>query len=152
MKKKENEFELAKPIKVNAQLSDTFRMWTFRKLTVFVAASAAIIATNSTAGLACPPIEKNAQTLSSIVKKTDQATPPRSNTKFNLTDYSFMIATAALLPLAIMLSYSLMTRGKFGTGWKAVCLTAAAVTFVTEIAILIFCEIAKENGVQDWDC
>ena len=63
-----------------------------------------------------------------------------------------MIATAALLPLAIMLSYSLMTQGKFGTGWKAVCLTAAAVTFVTEIAILIFCEIAKENGVQDWDC
>lgn len=152
MKKNKNEFELPNPTGVNAQLNGTFRLWTLRKLTAVVAASAAIIMTNSMACLACPPIEKNAQTPSSIVIKTDQDTHQPSNTKFDLTDYSFMIATAVLLPSTILLTYSLMTRGKFGTGWKAVCLSAAAATFVAQITILIFCEMTKENGVQDWDC
>ena len=152
MKETKNEFELPKTTGINAQLRVTSRLWTLRKLIALVAASAAIIMTNSMTCLACLPIEKNAQTLSSIVIKTEQVTHQTSNKKFDLTDYSFMIATAVLLPPTILLTYSLMTRGKFGAGWKTVCLSAAVATFVAQIAILIFCEITKENGVQDWDC
>ena len=151
MEKKKNRIELQNPTIVNAHLIGGFRLWSLRKLVAIVAASAAIIVINSTACLAGQPIEKNAQQGPSIVIKMDQTTPPSSNTKFELTDYSFLIATAVLLPATILLAYSLLMRGKIGTGWKAICLTIAVATFMARIAISIFCEITSENGIQDWD-
>jgi len=106
---------------------------------------------NSSACFAAQSIEKNPQPASSVVAKIDQAAHPVPNSKFDLSDYSFFIATAVLIPATVLLIYSLLTRGKIGTGWKAICLAAMVATLLSRLAISIFCEITSANGIQDWD-
>ena len=151
MEKKKNGIELQNHASNNVRLIGGFRLWSIRRLLAMIAASAAIIVIISTACLAGNPVEKNSQPATSIVIKTNQPTPQPSNTKFDLTACSSLLVTTALLPATILLIYSLMTRGKIGTGWKAICLASVVATFMARIAISIFCEITSENSIQDWD-
>ena len=151
MEKKKNEIELRNPAGINARLIGGFRLWSIRKLLAVIAASIAIIVINSTACLAGHPLENNGQLSSSVVIKTDQPAHQPSNTKLDLSDCSLLLASAVVLPATILLIYSLVTRGKIGTGWKAVCLATVVATFMARIALSLFYEITSENSIQDWD-
>lgn len=151
MKKKKNKIELPNQASKYVRLMGGFRLGSIRKLMAIIVASMAIIVINSTVCLAGNSFDKSALPATSIVIKTDQLAPQLSNTKFDLTDCSELLVTAALLPASILLIYSLMTRGKIGTGWKAICLASAIAAFMARIAISIFCEITSENSIQDWD-
>tara|TARA_B110000495_G_scaffold198819_1_gene211224 strand:- start:2138 stop:2596 length:459 start_codon:yes stop_codon:yes gene_type:complete len=151
MEKKNNGIEPQNPTNANSRLIGGFRLRSLRKLIAIVAASTAIIVINSSACFAAQSIEKNTQPASSVVVKIDQTAHPVPNSKFDLSDYSFFIATAVLIPATVLLIYSLLTRGKIGTGWKAICLAAMVATLLSRLAISIFCEITSANGIQDWD-
>jgi len=151
MEKKKNEIELRNQAGINARLIGGFRLWSIRKILAVIAASIAIIVINSTACLAGHPLENNGQPSSSVVIKTDQPAHQPSNTKLDLSDCSLLLASAVVLPATILLIYSLVTRGKIGTGWKAVCLATVVATFMARIALSLFYEITSENSIQDWD-
>ena len=151
MEKKNNRIELQNPTNANSHLIGGFRLPSVREFIAIVAASTAIIVINSSACFGAQPIEKNIQPTSSVVVKTDQAVHTSLNSKFDLSEYSFFIATAVLIPATVLLIYSLLTRGKIGTGWKVVCLAAMMATLLSRLAISIFCEITSANCIQDWD-
>jgi branched-subunit amino acid ABC-type transport system permease component len=151
MEKKNNRIEPQNPTNANSHLIGGFRLPSVREFIAIVAASTAIIVINSSACFGAQPIEKNIQPTSSVVVKTDQAVHTSLNSKFDLSEYSFFIATAVLIPATVLLIYSLLTRGKIGTGWKAICHAAMVATLLSRLVISIFCEITSANGIQDWD-
>ena len=151
MEKKKNGTASQSPTNVNAQLIGGFRIWSIRRLLAVTAASIAIIVANSNACLAGQQLEQNGQTETSVVVKTEQPANQTLNSKSDLSNYSLLIAAAVLLPATILLTYSLVTRGKTGTGWKAICITSVVATFLARVALSIFYEITSENSIQDWD-
>ncbi len=151
MEKKKNGTTSQSPTNVNAQLIGGFRIWSIRRLLAVTAASIAIIVANSNACLAGQQLEQNGLMESSVVVKTEQPANQTLNSKSDLSNYSLLIAAAVLLPATILLTYSLVTRGKTGTGWKAICITSVVATFLARVALSIFYEITSENSIQDWD-
>ena len=151
MEKKKNGTTSQSPTNVNAQLIGGFRIWSIRRLLAVTAASIAIIVANSNACLAGQQLEQNGLMESSVVVKTEQPANQTLNSKSDLSNYSLLITTAVLLPAIILLTYSLVMRGKTGTGWKTICITSVVATFLARVALSIFYEITSENSIQDWD-